>query len=435
MNPLTGLVGLTANGIPPIKERAPPPPPSTYELRAKKRTAGSLTARSARKRVPAPPTEARQALPMSARRPGEGAQSRQGGMQSPNTEAVSGVISVGFGPRPPAYATRFGWSADEQRQWLARARRKRWQLEGKQNTGRERPRVGIVQSEASVGSIASVASIPQDERAPLNAPARWCRKAGRWVAEPPSEDSVIREAAERSGIAPAVVRSPILPRRILSPCANRHPDGPQAAAARAPGVALTTLRAGLVGAADAIEDLSVPSMQDGLDDGSGAWWDPDGGAVGTGKMFPPLKPALRDNISSMVSLRLTTPGERGRQRAEPLSLAGKQSKMFYGVEVLEHLDTVRNNLSSPLPSTRSHMQKVSESTSVGQLAIMRKQQKEAQKDEELLQLWSQAAEIGEHNTRMALGRRVSGKGVPPPRWVDVAVNEHVFSQGGRMQEW
>lgn len=81
------------------------------------------------------------------------------------------------------------------------------------------------------------------------------------------------------------------------------------------------------------------------------------------------------------------------------------------------------------------MQRVSESTSEGQLAIMRKQQKEAQKEEELLQLWSQAAEIGEHNTRVALGRRTSGKGVPPPRWVDVAVTDAVFSQGGRMQDW
>ena len=350
MNPLTVLVALTANGIPPIKERAPPPPRSAYELRAKKRTTGSMSMRSAR-RVPTPP---RQAVAVSARRPGDGKlvnrtirnAPKETGDWSPKREVIRDVITMGSAPRPPAYAMRFGWSADEERQWLSRARRKRWLEERKRGKARELPQAGIVQSEASVASVASVASIPQDERIPPDELACWCRKAGWWVAEPPNEDAAIREAAEGAGMAAAVVkdRSPLPASASLphakphrAPDANRRPVGPsQAAVARAPGVALSTLRAGLDGAVDAIEDFTAPRMQDGLDHGSGAWWGLDGATPRGGKKvtFPPLKPALHDNISSMVSLRLNSPRERGRIRAEPLSLTGKQAKQFYGVEVL-----------------------------------------------------------------------------------------------------
>jgi hypothetical protein len=207
-------------------------------------------------------------------------------------------------------------------------------------------------------------------------------------------------------------------------------------------VALSTLRAGIEAGNDsAAADLSVPSMYDGLDDGNGAWWDPERepavGGRGKGGMFPPVvKPTLRDDASTVAIRKLSSPGERAKRRAEPLSYAGKHSKQFYGVEVLEHLDTVRKHLSSPLPSTMAHMQQVSESTQAGQIALRRKRAVQETKDNELLQLWSGAAEIGEHNTRVALGRGKSERsGGAAPRWVDVAVNEHVFSRGASEDTW
>ena len=116
---------------------------------------------------------------------------------------------------------------------------------------------------------------------------------------------------------------------------------------------LTALHGGIGGAeVGRSEGLSVPRMNDGLDDGNGAWWESQDDRKSG--MFPPVKPTLRDDISALAIRKLVTPRERARRR-EPLSLAGKHSQQFYGVEVLEHLDTVRKHLSSPLQSKGAHV--------------------------------------------------------------------------------
>ena len=116
----------------------------------------------------------------------------------------------------------------------------------------------------------------------------------------------------------------------------------QAAASRAPGVAVSTLRIGEDAALHVpVEEMSVPSMNDGLDDGNGAWWDPQDDRDRVGGMFPPIKPTLRDDVSALAIRKLASPRERD------ISLAGKHPQQFYGAELVEHLDTVRKHLTSP----------------------------------------------------------------------------------------
>lgn len=98
----------------------------------------------------------------------------------------------------------------------------------------------------------------------------------------------------------------------------------------------------------------MPSMNDGLDDGNGAWWDPQDEHTRKGDALPPLKPAPPYDVSAVAIRKLASPRALAR-RHEPLSLAGKHSHEFYGVEVLEHLDTVRKHVSPPLQGTSAHL--------------------------------------------------------------------------------
>jgi hypothetical protein len=340
MNPYTGLVALTANGIPPIKVSEQRTParwapshgswsarraPGTRELR-KVKTPASLSARLP-PRVPQPP---------------------------PKSNVVARVTSslgpLGKAGRPPQYARRFGWSSDEQRQWMMRQRQKLWQGEGRVGPGTERPRVGLVQCEDSTSSV----GLPVPDVESLDTRVRWCRKAGKWVQDAPSGHPALTEAASRNGIAPAVVSYAPLPGQHVYRLTTILLVALQAAASRVLSQAsLTALLAGSEHAeAGEAEGLTVPSMNDGLDDGNGAWWETQDDRKGG--IFPPVKPTLRDDVSALAIRKLITPRERARRR-EPLSLAGKHSQQFYGVEVLEHLDTVRKHLSSPLQSTIAHV--------------------------------------------------------------------------------
>lgn len=291
MNPCTGLVSLTANGIPPIKVSEPRPPAgrafaygsqsARAQHRWKVKTPASLSARLPTERLPEPPgkldpiiVRVTQSLEPHARR-----------------------------ARPPPYARRFGWSCDEKRQWMLRQQQKLWTSERRLDRGKERPR--LVQRENSSSSVGTTISTKRDMERLGDKRMHWCRKAAKWVQDTPSEEIL------RVGIAAAAV-------------------------------------------SEAAGDLSVPSMNDGLDDESGAWWDSQADQPSSGEMFPPVKPMLRNDLSALHIRKLVTPRERGRRR-EPLSLAGKHSQQFYGVEILEHLGTVRKHLTSPLQRKSAHM--------------------------------------------------------------------------------
>ena len=291
MNPRTGLVSLTANGIPPIKVSEPRPPAgwafaygsqsARPAHRWKVKTPASLSACLPTERLPEPPSRLD---PIIARLTHE---------LEPHSRRA----------RPPPYARRFGWSCDEKRQWVLRQQQKRWTDEKRLDRGKERPL--LMQRENSSSSVGITISTRRDMERLSDKRVRWCRAAAKWVDDAPSEEIL------RVGVDVAAV-------------------------------------------SDAVEDLSVPSMNDGLDDGNGAWWDSQDDQPSSGEMFPPVKPMLRNDLSALHIRKLATPRERGRRR-EPLSLAGKHSQRFYGVEILEHLDTVRKHLTSPLQCKSARM--------------------------------------------------------------------------------
>jgi hypothetical protein len=185
MNPCTGLVALTANGIPPIKVSDPKTPvrwapshgsrsarraPGTRELR-KVKTPTSMSARLP-PRVPQPPPESDIVTRVS--------------------DSLGPLVRAG---RPPQYARRFGWSSDEHRQWMLHQRQKLWQGERRVKPGKERSRVGVIQREDS-----SVEFPVPDTESLGDKRVRWCRKAGKWLQDDLSGHSAVREAAQRNPV-------------------------------------------------------------------------------------------------------------------------------------------------------------------------------------------------------------------------------------------